>query len=80
MPIMDGVQFLEALKKRPIPSPPVILLTASKSEELRRRAFELGADAVILKPFATQELAALSARAIESREIGQGGLSERRSD
>jgi DNA-binding response OmpR family regulator len=73
IPIMDGIQFLEALKKRPTPSPPVILLTASKSEELRRRALELGAYAVILKPFATQELAALSTRAIESREIDQSG-------
>ena len=80
MPIMDGIQFLEALKKRSTPSPPVILLTASKSEELRRRALELGAYAVILKSFATQELAVLSTRAIESREIDRGRLSERRSD
>jgi CheY-like chemotaxis protein len=73
MPIMDGIQFLEALKKRPTPSPPVILLTGSKSEELRRRAFELGAYAVISKPIAPQDLAALSTRAIESREIDQRG-------
>jgi CheY-like chemotaxis protein len=80
MPVMDGIQFLEALKKRRTLTPPVILLTASKSEELRKRAFELGAYAVALKPIAPQELAALSARAIESREIEQSGLSERRSD
>ncbi len=80
MPVMDGIQFLETLKKRPTPSPPVILLTASTSEELWRRAFELGAYVVILKPFATQELVAVSARAIESREIDRGRLSERRSD
>lgn len=73
MPIMDGIQFLEALKKRPTPSPPVILLTSSKNEELRRRAFELGAYAVISKPIAPQDLASLSARAIESREIDQSG-------
>jgi CheY-like chemotaxis protein len=73
MPIMDGIQFLEALKKRPTPSPPVILLTGSKSEELRRRAFELGAYAVISKPIAPQDLASLSARAIESLEIDQSG-------
>ena len=73
MPIMDGIQFLEALKNRPTPSPPVILLTGSKSEELRRRAFELGAYAVISKPIAPQDLASLSARAIESLEIDQSG-------
>ncbi len=67
MPVMDGIQFLETLKKRPTPSPPVILLTASKSEELWRRALELGAYVVILKPFAMQELVAVSARALESR-------------
>jgi two-component system, NtrC family, C4-dicarboxylate transport response regulator DctD len=69
MPVMDGIQFLETLKKRPTPSPPVILLTASKSEELWRRALELGAYVVLLKPFATQELVTLSARAIESRDL-----------
>ena len=80
MPIMDGVQLLEALKQRRTLSPPVILLTGSKSEELRRRAFELGAYAVIAKPFASQELAALSAHAIENHEIDQSGLSEMRSE
>ena len=43
MPIMDGIQLLEAMKKRRTPPPPVILLTGSKSEEIQRRAFELGA-------------------------------------
>lgn len=73
MPIMDGIQLLEALKQRRTLSPPVILLTGSKSEELRRRAFELGAYAVYLKPIAPQELTYLSVRAIESREIDQSG-------
>ena len=73
MPIMDGIQLLEALKKRSTPSPPVILLTGSKSEELRKRAFELGAYAVISKPIAPQDLASLSLRAIESLEIDQSG-------
>ena len=81
MPTMDGIQFLEALKQHPPHDlPPVILLTAGMSEELRRQALELGAYAVIAKPFASQELAVLSARAIESREIDQSGLSEMRSE
>ena len=81
MPIMDGLQLLEALKQHPTHAlPPVILITADMSKELRRHALALGAYAVIAKPFASQELAVLSARAIESREIDQGGLSEMRSE
>ena len=77
MPTMDGLQFLEALKKRPAHSlPPVILMTADMSEKFREQALELGVYAVIAKPFASQELTVLSARAIESREIDQGGLGE----
>lgn len=79
MPIMDGIQFLEALKKRPTRSPRVILLTGSMSEEFRKRAVEMGAYAVIVKPFDSQELAILSAQAIESREIKQSERSEVRS-
>ncbi|MDP3598552.1 MAG: hybrid sensor histidine kinase/response regulator, partial [Nitrospirota bacterium] len=70
-------QFLEALKQHPTHHlTPTILLTADMGEELRRQALELGAYAVIAKPFASQELAALSARAMESREIDRSGLSE----
>ena len=81
MPTMDGIQLLEALKQHPTHTlPPVILMTADMSKELRRHALALGAYAVITKPFASQELAVLSARAIESREIDQSGLSEMRSE
>jgi DNA-binding NtrC family response regulator len=79
MPIMDGIQLLEALKKRTIPSPPVILLTGNTNEELRRRAIESGAYTVMIKPVAPQELAILSAQAIESREIKQSEPGEVRS-
>lgn len=77
MPIMDGIQLLEALMIRPTQPPPVILLSGSMSQEVQRRALELGAYAVALKPIASQELAVLSACAVESGEIDQGGLGER---
>jgi two-component system chemotaxis response regulator CheY len=80
MPIMDGIQFLEALKKHPTRSPPVILMTGTMGEEFRNRAVELGAYAVIVKPFDSQELATFSARAIERWEIDQSGHSEMGSD
>lgn len=81
MPIMDGLQLLEALKKCPTHHrQPVILMTADRSKQLRRQALQLGAYAVITKPFALQELAVLSAHAIESGDIDQGGLGEVKSE
>lgn len=81
MPIMDGIQHLEALKKHPTHDrPPVILLTADMSKKSRRQALELGAYAAIDKLIAFQELAVLSARAIEGREVDRSGLSETRDD
>lgn len=81
MPIMDGIQLLEALKKHPTHDrPPVILPTADMSKESRRQALELGAYAVIDELIAFQELAVLSARAIEGREVDRSGLSETRDD
>jgi len=78
---MDGLQLLEALKKCPTHHrQPVILMTADRSKQLRRQALQLGAYAVITKPFALQELAVLSAHAIESGEIDQGGLGEVKSE
>ena len=78
MPIMDGIQLLEALTIRSTQPPPVILLSGSMNQETQRRAFELGAYAVALKPIAPQELAVLAARAIESGEINQISLRELR--
>jgi len=81
MPTMDGIQLLEALKKHPTHDrPPVILPTADMSKESRRQALELGAYAVIDKLIAFQELAVLSARAIEGREVDRSGLNETRDD
>ena len=41
---MNGLQLLEALKQDPTHAlPPVILLTADMSKELRRHALALGA-------------------------------------
>ena len=75
MPTMDGIQLLECLQKQPDHDwPPIILLTADASVTLREKALELGAYAVVTKPYDIQELAILSVRAIQSRKesrIGQ---------
>ncbi len=75
MPTMDGIQLLECIRKQPDHDRPfVILLTADTSVTLREKALELGAYAVVTKPYDIQELAMLSVRAIQSRKesrIGQ---------
>ena len=57
MPEMDGFQLLEALRHeaawRPIP---VILLTALAASDDRLRAFRIGIDDYITKPFSAEEL------------------------
>ena len=77
MPTMDGIQLLERIKKQPDHDrPPVILLTADTSVTLREKALELGAYAVVTKPYDIRELAILSVRAIQRRkesQIGQSG-------
>lgn len=52
MPVMDGIEFCKYVKsKLEISHIPVILLTAKNKEEDRARAYEVGADAFISKPF-----------------------------
>ncbi len=51
MPIMDGVECLDILKKDPqLKTIPVIMLTTSKEEEDRLRSYQLGCNTFIQKP------------------------------
>lgn len=50
MPVMDGWAVLGELRGRP-GAPPVIVVSAKTSEEDSIRAFQLGADAYVFKPF-----------------------------
>jgi two-component system, OmpR family, response regulator ResD len=54
MPGKDGYQVLEELRK--FKNTPVMILTAHGESETKVRAFELGADDFILKPFSPREL------------------------
>ena len=77
MPTMDGIQLLECLQKQPDHTwPPVILLTAHTSVTLREKALELGAYAVVAKPYDIRELAILSVRAIQRRKESRIGQSD----
>jgi CheY-like chemotaxis protein len=49
MPGMDGLQLLEAIKRR-LPALPVMMVTAYEDDERRRRASDLGANEFITKP------------------------------
>ena len=69
MPTMDGIQLLECIQKQPDHDwPPIILLTADASVTLREKALELGAYAVVIKPYDIRELMILSVRAIQRRK------------
>ena len=69
MPIMDGLQFCQALKSDPITSHiPVILLTARSTESQQIEGFERGADAYLTKPFHAQVLMARIYNLVKSRQ------------
>lgn len=52
MPDIDGFEVCGALKREPITSPiPVIILTALGFEEDAKKAFAMGAEGYIIKPF-----------------------------
>ena len=55
MPIMDGLQTLEALKARNI-TVPIIMLTADIQEWLKARCLELGATMFLNKPIKQAKL------------------------
>lgn len=57
LPEKDGFEVLREARKAGVDSP-VIVLTAHDEDEHKLRAFELGADDYVTKPFDTNELAA----------------------
>lgn len=59
MPVMDGFQTLEAIRKEKKYSDiPVLFLTSQESPPLKVKGFDLGADDYITKPFDKDELLA----------------------
>lgn len=55
MPEMDGIQFLEELKKREI-GIPVVVLSADIQDSTKERCYELGARAFVNKPIVQTEI------------------------
>ncbi|MBI4690625.1 MAG: response regulator [Nitrospirae bacterium] len=57
MPIMNGVQFMEKLKKNGYHKPvPIIVISTEDKEEDTIRAMKLGARGYIVKPFKSEML------------------------
>ncbi|MDQ3210791.1 MAG: response regulator [Actinomycetota bacterium] len=72
MPRVDGFEVLRALRAEPATvEVPVLVLTADSLVDDHRICFELGADAVITKPFMpevlTESIARLLAMSLEDR-------------
>lgn len=55
LPDMDGLQVLPLLKQMERP-PFVLVLTVRKEREVKDKAFSLGADAYLSKPFLVEDL------------------------
>ncbi len=74
MPRLDGIGVLERLQGRNMPRRPrILILTAFGQEQITRRAFQLGADYFILKPF---DLNVLGRRIREVMHENNGDLHE----
>jgi two-component system phosphate regulon response regulator PhoB len=59
LPEMSGIELLRRVRRRPeTQSLPVIVVTARSEEADRVRAFETGADDLVVKPFSVSELVA----------------------
>lgn len=71
MPLMDGITFLETLRREPEPIGriPVVMITTEGEEESVVNALKKGANAYIKKPFRQKELFELLA-ALEQKLRG----------
>ena len=68
MPGMDGLGLLAKLREKD-PDLPVILLTAHGNERIAVQAMKAGAYDYLHKPFSSEELALVVARAVEARQL-----------
>ena len=59
MPVMSGIEFLQAIKKLPAYAKiPIIVLTTQGEDALKEEALSLGAKAFMIKPFQKEALLA----------------------
>jgi len=68
MPEMNGIQFIQQLRARPLP-PPVIVVTASHTYDIAVQSLRQGAADYLTKPFDLEQLRNSVRRAIERRQL-----------
>lgn len=70
MPLVDGLKLISLVRSGgPHQGTPIVVLTADGTREDCRRALELGANAVLKKPVAPDELAATVASLLALRAL-----------
>ncbi len=70
MPLMDGFQLLETLRaSEQWRNIPVILLTALAERDSRMRAFRIGIDDYVIKPFSPEELQVRIENALRNQSV-----------
>ncbi|EKD27852.1 MAG: Sensor protein, partial [uncultured bacterium] len=56
MPKMDGIEFISKIRCNISDPPPILVLTAISSKEIREKALSLGADIYLSKPVSPKEV------------------------
>lgn len=70
MPVMDGLQLVEAVRSR-FPTTPIILMTGHGSEEIAIRALQAGAASYVPKRFLARDLAPTLQQVITAAGTGR---------
>lgn len=72
MPRMDGYELLNTLRRQETGRDvPVVMITSRAAEKHRRKAFELGATAYLVKPYQTSELLGLLDELVQPTGVGR---------
>jgi CheY-like chemotaxis protein len=70
MPLMGGIEALREMKQSPKSAAiPVIVITAQQDSAFHKRAKELGAAAVVTKPFRPDDLGSILAQVLAGAEV-----------
>jgi len=75
MPQMDGVEFMEQLKKRNI-STPVVIVSAFSDPEKLIKIFKLGASDFVIKPFSSDQILETVHKTFETEQKKEEDISE----
>jgi two-component system chemotaxis response regulator CheY len=56
MPVMDGITFINEVKKTPYKFTPILVLTTESQEEMKMKGKKAGASGWLVKPFKPEQL------------------------